>query len=70
VEIVLRDGNYGRVSLANVLAIIEKYQGIERAVCRAEAFTQKARGIVGAFPESRYQRALYSLTELITERDH
>jgi octaprenyl-diphosphate synthase len=70
VEMVLRDGNYGRVSLARVLAIMEKHRGVERAMRRAEAFTQKARGIVGGFSESRYQRALYRLTELVTERDH
>ncbi len=70
VEIVLRDGNYGRVSLANVLAMIEKRRGIERAMLRAEAFTHKARGIIGGFPESPYQRALYRLTELVTDRDH
>jgi octaprenyl-diphosphate synthase len=70
VEMVLRDGNYGRVSLARVLAIMEKHRGVERAMRRAEAFTQKARGIVGGFSESRYQRALYRLTELVTDRDH
>jgi octaprenyl-diphosphate synthase len=70
VEMVLRDGNYGRVSLGRVLDIIKKHQGIERAMRRAEAFTQQARGIIAAFPESPYQRALYLLTELVTERDH
>ena len=70
VEVVLRDGNYGRVSLARVLAIIEKHRGIERAMHRAADFTQRARGIIAAFPESRFQRALYRLTELVTERDH
>ncbi len=70
VEMVLRDGNYGRVSLACVLAILERHQGIERAMRRAEAFTRKAQDIVATFPESPYQRALYRLTELVTERDH
>jgi octaprenyl-diphosphate synthase len=70
VEMVLRDGNYGRVPLARVLDIIEKRRGIERAMRRAEDFTQTARAIIAAFPESRHQRALYRLTELVTERDH
>jgi octaprenyl-diphosphate synthase len=70
VETVLRDGNYGRVSFASVLAIIERHKGVERAMRRAEAFTQKARSIMGSFPGSPYQRALYGLTDLVTDRDH
>ncbi len=70
VETVLRDGNYGRVSLASILALIRKHQGIERAMFRAEAFTNKARGIIEGFPDSPYQRALYYLTDLVTDRDH
>jgi octaprenyl-diphosphate synthase len=30
----------------------------------------RARGIIGEFPDSPYQRALYSVTELVTERGH
>jgi hypothetical protein len=37
---------------------------------RAQAFTEKARGIMSEFPDSPYQRALYGITELVTERDH
>jgi geranylgeranyl pyrophosphate synthase len=37
---------------------------------RAQAFTDKARQIISQFPESPYQRALLSVTELVTERDH
>ncbi|MFB3777445.1 MAG: polyprenyl synthetase family protein [Bryobacteraceae bacterium] len=70
VETVLRDGNYGRVSFESVLAIIKKHKGIERAMRRAEDFTQKARTIMGAFPTSPFQRALYGLTDLVTARDH
>ena len=70
VETILRDRNYDRVPFSQILAMVERYQGIARVKERAQAFTEKARGIIGEFPESPYQRALYSVTELITERDH
>jgi octaprenyl-diphosphate synthase len=70
VETVLRDGNYGRVPFAGVLAIARQHQGIEQAMQRAETFTQEARSIIGRFPDSRYQRALSRLTDLVTCRDH
>ena len=71
VEAILRDRNYDRVPFPQILAMVERYQGIARVKERAQAFTEKARGIIiGEFPDSPYQRALYSVTELVTERDH
>jgi octaprenyl-diphosphate synthase len=70
VETILRDRNYDRVPFPQILAMVERYQGIARVKERAQAFTEKARGIIGEFPESPYQRALYSVTDLVTERDH
>ncbi|HVX65358.1 MAG TPA: polyprenyl synthetase family protein [Bryobacteraceae bacterium] len=70
VENVLADRNYERVSFASILALIERHHGIERVRQRADAFTAKARAIISEFPESPYQRALYSITELVTDRDH
>ncbi|MGD0364348.1 MAG: polyprenyl synthetase family protein [Bryobacteraceae bacterium] len=70
VETILRDRNYERVPFPQILAMVECYQGIARVKERAQAFTEKARAIINEFPESPYQRALYSVTELITERDH
>ncbi|MBM3811224.1 MAG: polyprenyl synthetase family protein [Acidimicrobiia bacterium] len=69
VETVLRDANYGRVGLDRILAMIERHQGVERARQRAQVFTDKAREIIADFPESPYQRALLTLTDLITERE-
>ncbi len=37
---------------------------------RAQAFTAKARAAMAEFPDSPYQRALYSVAELVTQRDH
>ena len=70
VETILRDRNYDRVPFPQILAMVERYQGVARVKERPQAFTEKARGIIGEFPDSPYQRALYSVTDLVTERDH
>ena len=70
VERVLADRHYENVPLRQVLGLIEKYNGIERVRERAQAFTDKARHVIGEFPESPYQRALHGITDLVTDRDH
>src|SRR5579872_7170146 len=70
VATILRDRNYERVPLRRILTVIERYRGFERTQERAQAFTDKARQLIGEFPESPYQRALYAVTELVTDRDH
>jgi octaprenyl-diphosphate synthase len=70
VEAILRDRNYEQVPFSRILSLLEKYRGIERVRERAQAFTDKARQLIGEFPESPYQRALLAVTELVTERDH
>jgi len=70
VETILRRRDYEEVPFWKILALLEKYRGIERVKERAQTFTDKARRIINDFPESPYQRALLSVTELVTERDH
>jgi octaprenyl-diphosphate synthase len=70
VETVLADRNYEHVRFADILALVYKYEGIQRVKDRAQAFTDRARAIIAEFPESPYQRALHSVTELVTDRDH
>jgi octaprenyl-diphosphate synthase len=70
VEAILRDRNYEEVPFVRILSLLEKYRGIERVRDRAQTFTDKARQLIGEFPESPYQRALLAITELVTERDH
>ena len=70
VGIDLHDGNYDRVAFKQILAIIREHRGVERARERAQVFTEKARAVIAEFPDSPYQRALASVTDLITERDH
>ena len=54
-----------------ILGLIEKYHwNRARPARRAEAFTDKARHLIGEFPESPYQRALFGITDLVTDRDH
>src|SRR6204780_5150254 len=66
VETILRERSYDNVAFPRILAMIERYHGIARVKERAHAFTEKARGIMSEFPESPYQRALYSVTDLVT----
>jgi len=70
VETVLADENYDHVPFTKILDMIERYRGVERARERAQTFTDKARVIIGSFPDSAYQRALLAVTDLVTDRDH
>jgi len=70
IEVILRERHYDTVPFEKVLALLEKYRGIERVREKAQAFTDKARHIISEFPDSPYQRALLTVTELVTERDH
>ena len=71
VETILRDRNYERRARSRAFWRCSKsISGIERVQERAQAFTDKARQIIGEFPESPYQRALLAVTDLVTDRDH
>jgi octaprenyl-diphosphate synthase len=70
VETILRERNYDKAPFRKILAMVERHRGIERVRERAQAFTDKARAVISGFPESPYQRALYAVTDLITDRDH
>lgn len=67
---VLADRSYDTVPFAKIQAMVKRYDGIARAKARAQEFTDKARSMMLSFPESPYQRALYAVTDLVTERDH
>ena len=70
IDTVLAEGNYESVPFLKILQMIRKYRGIERAMERAQSFTDKARAQLLEFPGSKYQRALLAVTDLVTERDH
>jgi octaprenyl-diphosphate synthase len=69
IETVLRERSYENVPFGSVLAMVKKYDGIHRTRERAAQFTERARQIVAEFPDNPYQRALFTLTDLVTERD-
>ncbi len=70
VETVLADRSYTRVPFAAIFCLIEGHGGVERARQRASGFTGRAGAIIAEFPDSPCQRALATLTGLVTERDH
>lgn len=70
VEAVLADGNYEQVPLLKILQILQRHGGIARARERAHEFAERARSVIQQFPESPFQRALHSVTEMVTDRDH
>jgi octaprenyl-diphosphate synthase len=70
IETVLANGNYDEVPFLNILQILHRHHGVERAMERAQSFTEKARSMISSFPDSPYQRALHAVTDLVTDRDH
>jgi octaprenyl-diphosphate synthase len=70
VATVLKDGNYDNAPFRKILHMIEVRHGFDRVRERAQSFTEHARAILSEFPDSPNQRAMYALTELITDRDH
>ena len=69
IETILADGNYDQVPFGKILQMLNRYHAIERTQERAREFTEKARQIIDGFPASPYQRALFDVTDLITDRD-
>lgn len=69
VEAVIADGNYEQVPFMRILQLLERKRSIARAYQRAHTFTEKARTIISGFPESRAQRALSAIVDLVTERN-
>jgi len=67
---VLKDGNYDQAPFQQILRMIQVRRGFDRVRERAQSFTERARVIMSEFPESPNQRAMYALTELVTDRDH
>jgi octaprenyl-diphosphate synthase len=70
VATVLKDGNYDQAPFQKILRMIEVRHGFDRVRERAQSFTERARVIMAEFPDSPNQRAMYALTELVTDRDH
>jgi len=69
VAMVLGDRTYDSTSFSEIYSMVERRGGIQRTRERAQQFTDRARQVVAEFPDSPYQRALCTLTDLVTERD-
>ena len=69
-ETVLQDGNYDRVPFEAVREMIAKTAEAPSGPAKTAQFTDKARALMGSFPDSPYQRALLAVTGLVTDRDH
>jgi octaprenyl-diphosphate synthase len=69
IEQVVRDRSYTDVPLEDVLAILTRRGGIDRARERAAAFAEKARAGIQEFGDSPFQRALATVTDLVTDRE-
>jgi octaprenyl-diphosphate synthase len=70
VETVLAERNYDRVPFARILDLVRRRAGLDRTRQRAAVFTNNARTVLATLPDSPYQRALYAITDLVTDRDH
>ena len=70
VAAVLGNGHYNDVPFPRLLDLVRRHGGFERAIERAQSFRAKARALIAGFPDSAPQRALASLPELVTDRDH
>src|ERR1041385_5801399 len=53
VKTIVEQRSYDDVPCSRILALLERYRGIERVKERAQAFTEKARALISEFPESR-----------------
>lgn len=69
VENVLRDRSYEAAPFADVFRLVDRHGGIQRTRERAAQFTERSRQIVAEFAGNPYQRALLTLTDLVTDRD-
>jgi octaprenyl-diphosphate synthase len=69
IEQVLRERSYASVPFDSVLTMMDRSGGIERARDRAASFSDRARTAIHSFPESAYQRALATVTDLVTDRE-
>lgn len=69
IERVVSERSYSNATFTTVLSALERSGGIDRARERASAFAEKARAAIHEFPESAFQRALATVTDLVTDRE-
>jgi octaprenyl-diphosphate synthase len=66
---VISDGNYDRISRAELHAAVERVEGLERARARADSFAEAARSALEVLPDSEYSDALRAIPTYVLERE-
>ncbi len=66
---VLEEPSDGSAPLEAILRMLARRRGVEQARQRAQAFAEKARQRIAGLPDSAYKTALYSVTELVVDRE-
>jgi octaprenyl-diphosphate synthase len=69
VQTIMHEGNYRKVTRAELLSSVERTGALERARERAYEYAEAARSSLDSLPNSKYWDALYSIPTYIIERD-
>ena len=69
IQTVVSDGNYERVTRAELLSAVEDIGGLERARARADEFAEAARTALDVLPDSEYCEALRAIPTYVLERE-
>lgn len=69
VETVMRQGSYEEVSRADLLGLVERAGGLERARALADQFAEAARASLDNLPDSDYCDALRAIPTYVLERE-
>lgn len=69
IERVINERSYANATFESVLDILERHGALDRAREKAGSFADRARANIHDFPDSAFQRALATVTELVTDRE-
>ena len=69
IETVIKERNYNSVSRKDLLAAVERVEGLERAKERANDFAESARACLDGLPDSDYCDALRAIPTYVLDRD-
>ena len=69
IQTVLRDGNFDRVSPAEILHILNRNQSVNYAMQSAFGYSAAAQAALAVVPDSEYKRALQWMPEFVVARE-
>ena len=67
---VLEENGFDSVKFSEILELVDRYGTLRAAREEARQFAERARSYLEGFPDSPYKDALWSLPELIVEREN